>query len=133
MSMEDLRHIVDLPEYSEKVFQPEKPVSDFYREIPLWNGEPQAPVGKLRSQNLVVLPEGLVTLIDRDLDKEISFLVSFGLYAEKRISASKAANLNGMNYEEFLAELRSRGLRLPIGPESIQEAEQEYQRFLERE
>jgi len=129
--MENLRHVTDAPKYLEKVSQSEGPVFYFYGEIPMWRGEPLAPVGKLRLQNLVALPEDLVTLIDRDLDKEISFLASFGLYAEKKISALKAANLNGMSYGGFLTELRSRGLRLPIGPESVQEAEQEYRSFLE--
>ena len=118
---------------SEKSSQPMRPQIDFLSERIPWYYDLHFPPIPARSQVIVSLSTELVSCIEEDLMKEINLSSAFWLYSQGMISAVKAAALNGMNYVEFLAELNSRGIRLPIGPESIEEAEQESQRFLERE
>ena len=63
----------------------------------------------------------------KSLERHFRLLLALDLYMSGKISLGKAAELAGISYDEFWDELRRRGLKLRVGPKTIEEAEREYE------
>jgi len=51
--------------------------------------------------------------------------LAIDLYISGKISLGKAAEIAGISYDDFINELRKRGIRLIVGPESPKEEDRE--------
>jgi predicted HTH domain antitoxin len=77
---------------------------------------------------IIKLPADLLELTglsSESLEEKSLLIWILEIYAEGKISLSKAANLLNMKVDEFLAEFYKRHLRHIGGPESIEEAEKD--------
>ena len=69
----------------------------------------------------------------RELEDHARLLLAIDLYMSGKVSLGRAAELAGLSYDEFWEALRERGLRIRVGPKSLEEARAEYEaakRFL---
>jgi len=77
----------------------------------------------------IKLPADLLELTglnSKNLEEKSLLIWILEIYAEGKISLSKAANLLNMKVDEFLSEFHKRHLRHIGGPESVEEAQKEY-------
>jgi predicted HTH domain antitoxin len=68
----------------------------------------------------------LTGLSSKNLEEKSLLIWVLEIYTEGKISLSKAANLLNMKVDEFLSEFHKRHLRHIGGPESVKEAQNEY-------
>ena len=69
----------------------------------------------------------------RELENHTRLLLAIDLYMSGKISLGRAAELAGLSYNEFWEALRERGLKIRVGPKSLEEARAGYEtakRFL---
>jgi len=69
----------------------------------------------------------------KKLESHARLLLAIDLYMSGKISLGRAAELAGLSYDEFWEALRERGLKIRVGPKSLEEARAEYEaakRFL---
>ena len=69
----------------------------------------------------------------RELENHTRLLLAIDLYMSGKISLGRAAELADLSYDEFWEALRERGLKIRVGPKSLEEARAEYEaakRFL---
>lgn len=81
----------------------------------------------------VELAEELGLKSVKELESHARLLLAIDLYMSGKISLGRAAELAGLSYDEFWEALRKRGLKIRIGPKSLEEARAEYEaakRFL---
>jgi len=69
----------------------------------------------------------LTGLTSKNLEEKSLLIWILDLYAEGKISLSKAANLLNMKVDLFLAEFYKRHLKHFGGPESVEEAQKEFE------
>jgi len=62
---------------------------------------------------------------------ELKFDLAVELYKRGEISLSRAAEVSGLNLEDFKELLKSRGVKIPIPTISTEEIEKEAKRILE--
>lgn len=77
---------------------------------------------------IIKLPADLLELTglsSESLEERSLLIWVLEIYAEGKITLSKAANLLNMKVDEFLSEFHKRHLRHIGGPESIKEAQKE--------
>ncbi len=77
----------------------------------------------------IKLPAELLELTDlnfKNLEEQSLLIWILDIYAEGKITLSKAANLLDMKVDDFLTEFYKRHLKHIGGPESIEEAQKEY-------
>ena len=77
----------------------------------------------------IKLPAELLELTGlnfKNLEEQSLLIWILDIYAEGKISLSKAANLLDMKVDDFLTEFYKRHLKHIGGPESIEEAQKEY-------
>jgi len=77
---------------------------------------------------IIKLPADLLELTglsSENLEEKSLLIWVLEIYAEGKITLSKAANLLNMKVDEFLSEFHKRHLRHIGGPESIKEAQKE--------
>ena len=77
---------------------------------------------------IIKLPADLLELTglsSENLEERSLLIWVLEIYAEGKITLSKAANLLNMKVDEFLSEFHKRHLRHIGGPESIKEAQKE--------
>jgi predicted HTH domain antitoxin len=67
----------------------------------------------------------LTGLSSENLEEKSLLIWVLEIYAEGKITLSKAANLLNMKVDDFLSEFHKRHLRHIGGPESIKEAQKE--------
>ena len=75
---------------------------------------------------IIKLPADLLELTglsSENLEEKSLLICILEIYAEGKITLSKAANLMNMKVDEFLSEFHKRHLRHIGGPESIKEAQ----------
>ncbi|KKM83623.1 hypothetical protein LCGC14_1307500 [marine sediment metagenome] len=60
------------------------------------------------------------------MEKKSLLIWVLDIYAEGKITLSKAANLLNMKVDRFLSEFHKRHLKHIGGPESVEEAQKEY-------
>jgi len=60
------------------------------------------------------------------LEKKSLLIWVLDIYSEGKITLSKAANLLNMKVDRFLSEFHKRHLKHIGGPESVEEAQKEY-------
>ncbi len=68
----------------------------------------------------------LTGLSSENLEEKSLLIWILEIYAEGKITLSKAANLLNMKVDEFLTEFHKRHLRHIGGPESVKEAQKEF-------
>ena len=68
----------------------------------------------------------LTGLSSKNLEEKSLLIWILDIYAEGKITLSKAANLLNMKVDKFLSEFHKRHLKHIGGPESIEEAQKEY-------
>jgi len=68
----------------------------------------------------------LTGLSSKNLEEKSLLIWILEIYAEGKITLSKAANLLNMKVDEFLSEFHKRHLRHIGGPESVKEAQREF-------
>ncbi len=68
----------------------------------------------------------LTGLSSKNLEEKSLLIWILEIYAEGKITLSKAANLLNMKVDEFLSEFHKRHLRHIGGPESLNEAQNEF-------
>ena len=68
----------------------------------------------------------LTGLTSKNLEEKSLLIWILDLYADGKISLSKAANLLDMKVDDFLVEFYKRQLKHIGGPESVEEAQKEY-------
>ena len=69
----------------------------------------------------------LTGLSSENLEEKSLLIWILEIYAEGKITLSKAANLLNMKVDEFLSEFHKRHLRHIGGPESVKEAQKEFE------
>jgi len=77
----------------------------------------------------IKLPAELLELTGlnfKNLEEQSLLIWILDIYAEGKITLSKAANLLDMKVDDFLTEFYKRHLKHIGGPESIEEAQKEY-------
>ena len=68
----------------------------------------------------------LTGLSTKNLEEKSLLIWVLDIYAEGKITLSKAANLLNMKVDRFLSEFYKRHLKHIGGPESVEEAQKEY-------
>ncbi len=68
----------------------------------------------------------LTGLSSKNLEEKSLLIWILDIYAEGKITLSKAANLLNMKVDKFLSEFHKRHLKHIGGPESVEEAQKEY-------
>ena len=68
----------------------------------------------------------LTGLSSKNLEEKSLLIWVLEIYSEGKITLSKAANLLNMKIDEFLSEFHKRHLKHVGGPESIEEAQEEF-------
>ena len=68
----------------------------------------------------------LTGLSSKNLEEKSLLIWILDLYAEGKVSLSKAANLMNMKVDEFSAEFYKRHLKHSGGPKSVEEAQNEF-------
>jgi len=68
----------------------------------------------------------LTGLNSKNLEEKSLLIWILEIYAEGKISLSKAANLLNIKVDEFLSEFHRRHLKHIGGPESVKEAQEEF-------
>lgn len=68
----------------------------------------------------------LTGLSSENLEEKSLLIWILEIYTEGKITLSKAANLLNMKVDEFLSEFHKRHLRHIGGPESVKEAQKEF-------
>jgi len=68
----------------------------------------------------------LTGLSTKNLEEKSLLIWILDIYAEGKITLSKAANLLNMKVDKFLSEFHKRHLKHIGGPESVEEAQKEY-------
>ena len=68
----------------------------------------------------------LTGLSSENLEEKSLLIWVLEIYTEGKITLSKAANLLNMKLDEFLSEFHKRHLRHIGGPESVEEAQKEF-------
>jgi predicted HTH domain antitoxin len=68
----------------------------------------------------------LTGLSTKNLEKKSLLIWVLDIYSEGKITLSKAANLLNMKVDRFLSEFHKRHLKHIGGPESVEEAQKEY-------
>jgi len=68
----------------------------------------------------------LTGLSSKNLEEKSLLIWVLEIYAEGKITLSRAANLLNMNVDKFLSEFHKRHLKHIGGPESVEEAQKEY-------
>ena len=68
----------------------------------------------------------LTGLSSENLEEKSLLIWILEIYAEGKITLSKAANLLNMKVDEFLSEFHKRHLKHIGGPESVKEAQKEF-------
>ena len=68
----------------------------------------------------------LTGLSSENLEENSLLIWILEIYAEGKITLSKAANLLNMKVDEFLSEFHKRHLKHIGGPESVKEAQKEF-------
>ena len=68
----------------------------------------------------------LTGLSSKNLEEKSLLIWVLDIYAEGKITLSKAANLLNMKVDKFLSEFHKRHLKHIGGPESVEEAQKEY-------
>ena len=68
----------------------------------------------------------LTGLSTKNLEKKSLLIWVLDIYAEGKITLSKATNLLNMKVDKFLSEFHKRHLKHFGGPESVEEAQKEY-------
>jgi len=76
----------------------------------VWQVEPVTPMRKYQESLLSVTPK-----YPHEID----------IYSPGRISLGQTAELCGLFYDEIIQEMKSRGLYLDFGPETLEEAERD--------
>ena len=77
----------------------------------------------------IKLPADLLELTgfnSKNLEEKSLLIWILEIYAEGKISLSKAANLLNIKVDDFLSESHKHHLRHIGGPESVEEAQKEY-------
>lgn len=77
----------------------------------------------------IKLPADLLELTglnSENLEEKSLLIWILEIYAEGKITLSKAANLLNVKVDEFLSEFHKRHLRRIGGPESVKEAQKEF-------
>ena len=69
----------------------------------------------------------LTGLSSKNLEEKSLLIWILDLYAEGKVSLSKAANIMNMKVDEFLAEFYKRHLKHSGGPISVEEAQNEFE------
>lgn len=69
----------------------------------------------------------LTGLSSKNLEEKSLLIWILDLYANGKISLSKAANLSDMTVDDFLAEFYKRHLKHEGGPYSVEEAQKEFE------
>ena len=78
---------------------------------------------------IIKLPADLLKLTglsSENLEERSLLIWVLEIYAEGKITISKAANLLNMKVDEFLSEFHKRHLKHIGGPESVKEAQKEF-------
>ena len=78
---------------------------------------------------IIKLPVDLLELTglsSENLEEKSLLIWILEIYAEGKITLSKVANLLKMNVDEFLSEFHKRHLKHIGGPESIKEAQEDF-------
>ena len=78
---------------------------------------------------IIKLPVDLLELTglsSENLEEKSLLIWILDIYAEGKITLSKAANLLNMKVDKFLSEFHKRHLKHIGGPESVEEAQKEY-------
>jgi len=68
----------------------------------------------------------LTGLSSENLEEKSLLIWILEIYTESKITLSKAANLLNMKVDEFLSEFHKRHLKHIGGPESVKEAQKEF-------
>jgi len=68
----------------------------------------------------------LTGLNSKNLEEKSLLIWILDIYAEGKITLSKAANLLNIKVDKFLSEFHRRHLKHIGGPESVEEAQKEY-------
>jgi predicted HTH domain antitoxin len=68
----------------------------------------------------------LTGLSSKNLEEKSLLIWVLEIYSEGKITLSKAANILNMKIDEFLSEFHKRHLKHVGGPESINEAQEEF-------
>ncbi len=68
----------------------------------------------------------LTGLSSKNLEEKSLLIWILNIYAEGKITLSKAANLLNMKVDKFLSEFHKRHFKHIGGPESVEEAQKEY-------
>ena len=68
----------------------------------------------------------LTGLSTKNLEEKSLLIWVLDIYTEGKITLSKAANLLNMKVDKFLSEFHKRHLKHIGGPESVEEAQKEY-------
>jgi len=68
----------------------------------------------------------LTGLSSENLEEKSLLIWILEIYAEGKVTLSKAANLLNMKVDEFLSEFHKRHLKHIGGPESVKEAQKEF-------
>lgn len=63
-------------------------------------------------------------------EKLSKILLAIDLYLKEKVSLGKAAELSGLNFEDFINELKLRKIRRLTGYESVEDLENEQKDFL---
>jgi len=71
-----------------------------------------------------LIREAIREFLERHRNKKIDLAAE--LYSKGKISIGMAAELAGVSYERMRDILAARDIKLRLGPESVEEAEQEY-------
>jgi len=68
----------------------------------------------------------LTGLSSKNLEEKILLIWVLDIYTEGKITLSKAANLLNMKVDKFLSEFHKRHFKHIGGPETVEEAQKEY-------
>ena len=75
---------------------------------------------------VVYIPKDVMNLLStKDVSARMRLSLAIDLYISGKVSLGKAAEIAGIPYDDFIDELRKRGIRLIVGPESPEEADKE--------
>ncbi|MBD3230243.1 MAG: hypothetical protein GF329_18840 [Candidatus Lokiarchaeota archaeon] len=68
----------------------------------------------------------LTGLSSKNIEEKSLLIWILEIYSEGKVTLSKAANLLNMKIDDFISEFHKRHLKHVGGPESVEEAQEEY-------
>jgi len=84
----------------------------------------------LYSSRAELMREALRYYIRHALKANVDIAVE--LYKKEEVSLGKAAELAGVSYEDMRQILKNRGIKIKIGPQTVEEAEKETKKLTKR-